>query len=84
MQQLFFSRTVHTEFDFAAFFTFQAFHGFFIGDDFSHKGRIVYFHNAVACHQSHLFGWASLNDVVHMDGVILDGKLDTDAAETAF
>ena len=84
MQQLFFSRAVHTEFDLAAFFTFQSFHGFFIGDDFSYEGRIVYFYDTVAGHQSHLFGWASLNDVVHMDGVILDGKLDADATETAF
>ena len=84
MKQVLFARTVNTQFHLAAFFTFQTFHGFTVCHNLTDKSRIIYFHNTVACHQTHFFRGTALNDAVYMNGIVLNGKLDTDTAETTF
>ena len=84
MKQVLFARTINAQFHLAAFFTFQAFHGFTVCHNLTDKSRIIYFHNTVTCHQTHFFRGTALNDAVYMDGIVLNSKLDTDTAETTF
>ena len=67
-----------------AFWPFQVTHGFFVGQSFAGKQAVVHHDNAVARHESYFLGRASLDHAVYVYGIFLYGKLDTDAAETAF
>ena len=84
LQNIFFSLTEDTQFDFASFFTFQPFHGFVVGYYLTDKSGIIDRDDTVTGHQADFFRGTSLDDTVDVDGIILDGKLDTDTAEAAF
>ena len=68
---------------FASFGALQTFHGFVVGDYLSNESGIVYFNNPVASHQTDFFGRSSRYDTVDMDGVFLNGELDTYATKTS-
>ncbi len=62
----------------------QSAHGPFIGYFLTDKQTVVYGNNTVARHQSYLFRRTPLNNCIHMNGVVLYGKLDTDSAKATF
>ena len=83
VQQFLLALTEDAQFHFTALGTFQTFHRFVVGHDFAHESRVVYFHDAVAWHDAHLFRRASGNDIADVDGVLLDGELHPDTAEAS-
>ena len=54
-----------------------------IGDDLANEGLAIDLDDLVAGQQAHLLGRTALDDVAHVDGVALDGKLDAHAGERA-
>ena len=81
---IFFSLAEDAYFYFASLRSFQTFHGFIVGYNFTDKSRIVYFYDAVACHDAYFFGWTSRNNIADVDCILLNGKLNTDTTETSF
>ena len=61
--------------------SFQTVHGFLIGHLLTHEHRVVDLNNLVASHHTSPLSWSVADDILHTDGVLADGKLDTDARE---
>ena len=58
---------------------FQPTHGFIICHDFSNKRLAVHAYNLISSQQSRPFGRSVLDDILHVDGVLSDCKLDSHA-----
>ena len=84
MKDFLLSRTIDTQFDGASLFSFQAAHGFFVCHYLSYKSRIVHFDDAVSSQHAHFLRRSSGDDIVHVDSIVLNGKLDAYTAKASF
>ena len=71
----------HTNLHLRSLRTFQSVHGLLIGHHLAHKLLAIHIHNLVAGQQTRLLCRSVLDDVLHVDGVLTDGKLNTYARE---
>ena len=56
-------------------------HGLLVGDHLAHEGLVVDAHNLVTGQQTGLFRRTVGDDVLHVDGVLTDGKLNAYSRE---
>ena len=57
--------------------TLQAMHGLLVGDFLTDEHRVIDLDNLIACQQSGTFGRTVADDILHADGVLTDGELNT-------
>ena len=63
--------------------TLQAVHGLGIGTDLAYEDGVVDLDNLIACQHTSALCRTIADDILHTDGVLTDGELDTDAKERA-
>ena len=73
----------NAQFNLGILWTLKAVHGLLVGNLLTYKGRIVNLNNLIASQHTGTLGRTITNHVLHTDGVLTDGKLDTDAKERA-
>ena len=61
--------------------TFQTVHGLLVGDFLTDKDRVVDLDNLIASQDTCTFGRTVADDILHTDGVLTDGELNTHTRE---
>ena len=76
--------TLYSDLHLRVFRPFQAAHGLFIGNGFAHERFAVNTHNLVTSQDAGTVGRPILDDILHVDGVLSDGKFNAHTRERAF
>ena len=81
MVQLLLAIAQNAQFHLGILRSLEAVHGLLVGHLLTHKHRVIHLHNLVASQHTSTLCRTIAYHILHTDGVLTDGELDTNAKE---